>query len=307
MRVFIAGATGVLGRRVVHQLAEAGHDVTGVARSPEKAQDLRTAGAAPVQVDLFDPAAVRAAVDGHDAVCNLATSIPPASRMALPSAWAMNDRLRTDASGILADAAIAVGAGRYVQESIGLVYADGGERWIDESSPVDAAEMTATALVAEQHAARVTSAGGRGVALRFAQFVAPDSQHMQVLGRIVARGWLPLLGPSDGYTSFVAADDAAAAVVAALDAPAGIYNVAEDEPLTRAEHAEVLSEVLGRPVRLPPALLGSLPRVRVQARSQRIDNRSLRTATSWSPGRASMREGWPALLAGLRAEVRDAA
>lgn len=307
MRVFVAGATGVLGRRVVDRLVADDHEVTAVSRSPGKDDRLRRSGAAPVRLDLFDSAAVAVAVAGHDAVLNLATAIPPVDRMALRRAWHDNDRLRSEASRVLVDAALSAGAGRYVQESITFLYADQGDRWIDESGPVDAAGVTATAGEAEAQAARFTSAGGVGVALRFAQFVASDSSHLRDLLPIIERGWLPLVGDHDGYESYVDADDAAAAVVAALDAPAGVYNVADDEPLTRREHAAVVSEAVGRPVRLPPSIVGALPPLRVKARSQRIVNRSLTTAVSWRPRRASMREGWPAVLSAVREEARRAA
>ncbi|MDQ1374325.1 MAG: hypothetical protein QOJ09_1663, partial [Actinomycetota bacterium] len=116
MRIFVAGATGVLGRRAVARLVEAGHDVTGVARNEDKAALVRSLGATPVTVDLFDPAAVKSAADGHEVVMNLATHIPNLSRAAMPRAWAENDRIRSEASRNLVDAALASGAGRFVQE-----------------------------------------------------------------------------------------------------------------------------------------------------------------------------------------------
>ena len=96
MRVFVAGATGVLGRRTVARLVAAGHQVTGVARSPEKDTLLESLGARPVRVDLFDADAVRAAVAGHDAVVNVTTKIPPVAQMARMSAWDENERIRRD-------------------------------------------------------------------------------------------------------------------------------------------------------------------------------------------------------------------
>ncbi|MEY2455437.1 MAG: hypothetical protein QOK06_531, partial [Acidimicrobiaceae bacterium] len=102
MRVFVAGATGVLGRATVPRLIEAGHEVTGVARSPEKAAQLVAQGARPVEVDLFDPAAVRATVQDHDAVVHMATSIPPLTKCWRTMAWATNDRLRREGTPILA-------------------------------------------------------------------------------------------------------------------------------------------------------------------------------------------------------------
>src|SRR3954462_6125436 len=112
MRIFLTGSTGVIGRRVVPLLVKAGHTVTAVARSPEKRLALEHSGAAAVTIDLFDPRQVTAQVRGHDAVINLATHIPPASRSFLPGAWRENDRVRREVSRTLATAIQAHGGGQ---------------------------------------------------------------------------------------------------------------------------------------------------------------------------------------------------
>ncbi|MBW3620000.1 MAG: NAD(P)-dependent oxidoreductase, partial [Actinobacteria bacterium] len=117
------------------------------------------------------------------------------------------------ASRHLVDAALAAGASRYVQESVGFLYADGDDRWIDESAPVDAVRPTGTALDAEAEASRFASQGGTGVSLRFAEFVAGDSGHLRDLLPFLERGWLPLVGDPAGYPPYVEVDDAAAAEV----------------------------------------------------------------------------------------------
>src|SRR5438067_3703611 len=111
-KVFVVGATGVLGRRTVRDLVKAGHDVTAVARTPAKAEMLAGLGATPASVDVFDPAAVKEAIAGHDVVANLATHIPPMWKMMLPRAWDENDRIRREVSRNLVDAALATGAER---------------------------------------------------------------------------------------------------------------------------------------------------------------------------------------------------
>lgn len=127
MKIFVAGATGVLGRPTLRALVEAGHEGRGAARGEDKAQLVRSLGAAPVSVDLFDAAAVKAAVAGSEAVLHFATKIPSITRMRWKGAWRENDRLRTEGSRVLVDAALAVGAAVYIQESISFVYGDGGD------------------------------------------------------------------------------------------------------------------------------------------------------------------------------------
>src|ERR1700722_3681231 len=118
MKIFVAGATGVVGSRAVPLLLHAGHRVTALARTAERAKSLQEAGATPVTVSLFETQPLIDAVAGHDAVINLATHIPDLARAARSSAWAENDRIRTEGSRNLVDAALAAGASRYVQESV---------------------------------------------------------------------------------------------------------------------------------------------------------------------------------------------
>ncbi|MBY5162162.1 NAD-dependent epimerase/dehydratase family protein [Salsipaludibacter albus] len=298
MEIFVTGATGVLGRRVLPDLVAAGHAVTAVARSHPEA--VLAAGATPVQVDLFDPATVRDVVDGHEAVVDLATSIPPTNRMIQRSAWRMNDRLRTEASANLADAVLAVGTDRYVRESYFGVFADGGDGWVDDTSAVDPVWPALTALDGEASARRVTAAGHVGVALRFAQFVGPDAGHTrdQVT---TARRWgiAPFFGDPDGYLPTIHLDDAAAAVVAALDAPAGTWIVADDRPLRRREHAEALSAAVGRRLRLPPRWISRVGPLRMLDRSVRLDAGAFRDATGWAPTFLDAASAWHQVVAAI--------
>ncbi len=300
MKIFVAGGTGVVGRRAVPELVAAGHEVTVVARTPEKAELVRWWNAVPVEVDLFDDTAVRAAVDGHDVVVNLATSIPPFSKAARAKAWSTNDRLRREASKHLVDAALAAGAGRYVQESVSFLYADGGDGWITEEHPVAPTSITASAVDAEDQAQRLAAAGGTAVILRFGSFYGPDSGHTADALRLARRGFGTTPGPRDGYVSSVSTDDAAAAVVvAATRAPGGTYNVVDDEPLTRAELDDVLAASVGR------THLRPMPEVAVKilgdkldhvVRSHRVSNQALRSATGWTPRYPSVRDGFAALV-----------
>src|SRR5262245_55642342 len=124
MRILVTGATGVIGRRLVSLLCDAGHDVTAAVRSRASAARLSRQGAAVVEVDLFDRSAVQRAVAGHDAVVNLATHIPKPSQILLPWAWTENDRLRRVASAAIVDACLASDVSRFIQESFAPVYPD---------------------------------------------------------------------------------------------------------------------------------------------------------------------------------------
>lgn len=294
--VVVAGATGELGRRVLPLLTDAGHDVTALVRGPDSAGRLTASAVRAVEADLFDRDAVLAACAGAEAVINLATRIPPPHRAAFGRAWRDNDLLRTEASANLAAAATAHGA-RFVQESVVFPYADGGAGWLDEEAPTDPAAFLASSAVAEENARGVTEAGGVGVVLRFGSFVAVGSPHTDATLAGARRGVLPMLGPPDGYESLLTTDDAAAAVVAALSAPPGTYNVVEDEPATRDEHANALAAVLARSVRLPPEVLGRVGPASILARSRRVSNARLREATSWRPSTPRLADAWADLVA----------
>jgi nucleoside-diphosphate-sugar epimerase len=303
MRVFVAGATGVAGRRAVIRLVAAGHEVTGVSRSAEKDALLESSGARPVRVDLFDRSALESVVAGHDAVVNLATKIPPLAQMGRMSAWKENERIRREASTNLVDAAIAAGASVFVQESLAFMYGDHGANWIDASTtPLASTAFSGALEVAEANVERFRAQGRRGVVLRFGRFYAADSDQAATIVRTARRGLLLDLGGADSYAPVIDADDVASAVVAALEAPAGTYDVVDDEPMTRAEQSRVLAAAVGRR-RLWPAPRWATPnRARFLAASQRVSNERFRAATGWRPASRSVSVGFPKLVRELRVE-----
>jgi nucleoside-diphosphate-sugar epimerase len=299
MRVFVAGATGVVGRRLIPLLVDAGANVTAVARTDAKAAWLRKHGAAPKKVDLFNPAAVEAAVAGSDAVINVATKIPAGLRVLLPGAFKENIKIRTEASQNLASAAIATRARVFIQESFAPTYPDRGDEWIDESVPIEPASYVRSVLDAESAANEFTRSGGEGVVLRFSMLYGPDSSHIVDIVKFIRRGFSPALGGGDAYMSSLWTDDAACAVLAALNVPAGVYNVTDDVPMRRREAFELLAAELGvkSPRMLPrwaSRMMGSV--AETVSRSQRISNARFRQAAGWIPRVPSLREGWKLLV-----------
>jgi nucleoside-diphosphate-sugar epimerase len=287
MRIFIVGATGVIGSRVVPRLIALGHEVTALSRSEANRAALEGWGARP---------SAELALAGHDAVINLATHIPPSSRALMPGAWRATNALRRTLPPRIARAAAEAGVRRYVQESFAPAVPDRGGEWIDETVPLATGRYNSGLDDAE---AAVRGFGGDGVVLRFGFFYGPDSDFFRDIVKMVRKGWSPTMGRPDGYQSSVSHDDAAEAVIAALALPRGTYNVVDDEPLTKRDLVDSLADRLGvsHPRFLPswlPLLFGSLGRT--LARSQRISNRKLREASSWRPKYPSVREGWEAVL-----------
>jgi nucleoside-diphosphate-sugar epimerase len=303
LRVFVAGATGVLGRASMKAMVAAGHRVTGVARSDEKAELVRSMGGKPVSVDLFDAEAVSGAVRGHEVVCNFATNIPTSfAGYVRRSPWETNSRLHREVSRYLVDASLRAGASRYLQHSVALDYVDSAQRWIDEETPKDHPPHSGDAVEqAEGQAVRFTQGGGAGISLRFGYFYGSDAgSGLKMMLRSARLGFTPLPGRRDAYVSWVHTVDLGTSVVAALGAPAGIYNVVDDEPITRGALGIVLGEALGR------RRLRSISRVPLRSydyigRSLRVSNARFKDASGWEPSVPSACQGWPETIRSSRA------
>lgn len=296
MKVLFTGATGVIGREAIPTIIDQGHEVTAAARDGSETDWLDDLGVRTVVVDLFNAEAVTAAVEGHDAVAHFATAIPAQSDFAKRRAWEVNDRLRTEATRNLVDAALIHDVGVFVQESVSFVYADGGERWLDESAPVGTVwDVLDSALEAERQTARITSAGGRGVALRLARLYGPGRTSAEYL-EAVAQRKVPVVGDGDNFVSHLHVTDAGRAVAAALSAPAGVYNVADADPLPAGEEMLLLAELLDAPparsIPFPLARAAVGKAARMLTVSHRISAESFRTATGWEPAFPSARDGW---------------
>jgi nucleoside-diphosphate-sugar epimerase len=299
LRIFMTGATGVIGSRALPLLIHAGHHVTAAARSAANREKLGRLGAEPVEAHLFDVASLRRAIKGHDVVVNLATHVPSSTtKMMLRWSWRTNDHIRREGSAAVASAAHAEGVRRLIQESFAPMYPDHGADWIDESMAVSPAAYNKSALDAERAVQWFTDRGGIGVVLRFGLLYGPDSTLAQMLD-FIRKGRSPFVGDARAYVSSLAQDDAASAVVAALDVPAGIYNIVENEPMPRGEWAATLARAanLPAPKQLPRWVVplgGSV--LRLLARSQRISNAKFREAADWAPRYPRAGDAWPSVL-----------
>ncbi len=293
MQVFVTGATGVMGRSVVSALLGAGHDVHGLARSAERARFLSDIGVEPVIGGLFDPDGLVTAFTGCDVVCNLATHVPVGFSAMRPGAWRVNDRIRAEGSRLVAEAARAAGVRRLVQESASLVYGDGGEEWLGEDSPVVVNRATEPMVMAEAHAQEFGNGSRDSLVLRFGGIIGDDDYTRWRLARARA-GQPAAFGPPDGWVHLLNGEDVGTAVLAALSAPSGVYNVGA-EPVRRRELAQMLAHAVGRnrSTFLPrPLLRLGGERVELLTRSQRVSSRSFMRTTGWKPRHRELSADW---------------
>ena len=277
MKVFVAGATGVLGRALVPQLVAAGHEVVGMTRSASKQELVSSLGARPVVADALAPDAVAEAVASAEpeVIVHELTALsgklslrdarhPNRSPMAL-----MTNRLRTEATDHLLAAGRAVGARRFVAQSFGAFrYARAGGAVLTEADPLDPDPPAALRPVVQGllylERAVTTIEWGEGLALRYGGFYGPGTAISKEpdapLAAPVRKRRFPIVGDGGGVLSHVHVDDAAAATVAAIEhGRPGIYNIVDDEPAPVREWLPVLASALdAKPPRHIPRWLGRL-------------------------------------------------
>ena len=290
MKIFITGATGVLGRHVAPQLVQLGHQVHGLARTEANVALLRSFGAEPARLDLFDLAALTRAVEECSAILHLATKIPSTMNLGKRSSWVETDHIRREGTRNVVDAALAQHVQTVIYPSICFAYHDNGAQWIDATTdqPVDA-DYYATTFDAEREVQRFADAGRRGITLRMGLLYGPESPQSQDQLRFARWGIASVGGSPEAYHPFVVIEDAARAIVAALErAPAGIYDIAEDESPTTAEINTAMAKAVGRRglLSLPDFLVQMMMGreiASVMSRSQRVSNRRFKDATGWCP------------------------
>ncbi len=231
MRTVLTGGTGVIGRAAVTALVDAGHDVVVVVRSVSAAELVAGLGAVPVPGDVLDLDSLVAAYDGADSLVNLATTMPVGSDARRRGVWRQHDRLCGRGVANVVEAARRAGVRRVVQGSTSVLYADQGNGWITEQSPVEITPVTEPSAVAESQVQEYCCGSRAGVVLRFGGIVGDDRQTRQWV-RAAGNGRRVGIGHPTDWTHVIHTDDLGGAVLAGLHAPSGVYNVGA-EPVRR--------------------------------------------------------------------------
>jgi len=310
MRVFVAGATGAIGRQLVPRLAAAGHEVHGMTRSESKQVMLREMGAVPVVADALDPDQVAEAVGRAmpEVVVHQLTAIGSLDMRHFDRDFARTNRLRTEGTDHLLSAGQAVGARRFVAQGVAgyAAYVRTGGPVKSEDDPLDptpAREMRETqAAIRHLEQAVLGAEWTDGIVLRYGAFYGPGTSMApgEDQFELVRKHKLPLVGNGAGVWSFVHVADAADATVAAIEhGKRGVYNVVDDEPAPVAEWLPALAQELGarKPMRVPRFVgrmfageAGTVMMTDVRGASNAKAKREL----AWRPAHPSWRQGFAA-------------
>jgi nucleoside-diphosphate-sugar epimerase len=308
MRVFVAGAGGAIGLRLVPALVSAGHSVVGMIRSPAKAEAIRAAGGEPLVADALDEQAVVAAVKRAEPeiVVHELTALP--SRINLrrfDRAFEVTNRLRREGTDHLVAAARAAGARRLVAQSFaGWPYAREGNALKSEQDPLDPNPppgfRTTLDAIRYLEATVLAAEGLEGVALRYGPFYGPGTSIGEggSLVEDVRRRRVPVVGNGGGVWSFLHVDDAAQATLAAIERGfPGIYNVVDDEPAPVSEWLPALAAAVGaKPPRRVPGWLARVAigehGVAMMTQIRGASNAKAKRELGWQPTWTSWREGF---------------
>jgi 2-alkyl-3-oxoalkanoate reductase len=309
MRIFLAGATGAIGKRLVPMLVANGHEVVGTTRSSRKFAELRVLGAETAVLDVLDADAVRAAVEAAEpeVVVHQATALSElgSNFKKFDEEFAETNRLRTVGTDNLLAAAQAVEARKFVAQSFGgWPYAKAGSMVKDEDAPLDPAPPSnAVQTIAAIHYLEESVVGAtelEGIALRYGGFYGPGTSLAEggEMVEPIRKRAFPIVGSGAGLWSFIHIDDAAGATLAAIErGRRGIYNVVDDEPAPASEWLPYLAEVLGaKPPRHVPAWLGRLAAgelaVSMMTEARGASNAKAKHELGWRLIYPSWREGF---------------
>src|ERR687891_10109 len=312
MKVFVAGATGVLGRELVPQLVARGHEVVGMTSTASKQDGLRALGARPVVADALDPDAVAQAVASAEPEVIVHQLTALSGKMSIRDARQpehfsgaiMTNRLRTEATDHLLAAGGAVGARRFVAQSFGAFrFAGRGGPMQTEADPLDPdSRQPGLEAILYLERAVTTIEWGEGLALRYGGFygpgtgisLAPDA----VMAGPIRKRRFPIVGDGGGVWSLIHIEDAAAATAIAVErGRPGVYDIVDDEPAPVREWLPVLASALGaKPPRRIPRWLGRLAAgemaTLMMTEAQGASNEKAKRELGWQPRYASWRQGF---------------
>jgi 2-alkyl-3-oxoalkanoate reductase len=306
VRVFVAGASGAIGRRLIPKLVSGGHEVTGMTRSQERVDAIRAAGADAVVCDALDAAAVSAAISAAapEVVVHQLTALPHRFEPRSRDLYEATNRVRSEGTSNLLGAARAAGARRMVCQSIAFAYAPRGEGLHDEADPLflDAPVPFGEATRAVEQMERMVLGveGIEGLVLRYGWFYGPGTYYGEggSTAADVRKRRFPVIGKGEGVFSFIHLDDAADATVAAVERGApGVYNIVDDDPAPMRDWLPEYAAAIGakRPRRVPIwlARLVAGRFVAGLATSLRgASNARAKQELDWRPRWASWRQGF---------------
>ena len=306
MRIFVAGATGAMGKQLVPRLVTAGHQVTGMTRTEAKQNALRALGAEPVIADALDPEQVADVVAQAqpDVIVHQLTAIATLDLRHFDRDFALTNRLRTEGTDHLLSAGRAVGVERFIAQSYtSWPYARTGGAVKGEDDPLDptpAREMRESLAAIRHLEAAVTGADWtEGIVLRYGGFYGPGTS-MSPGGEqleMIRKRKFPVVGNGQGMWSFVHIADAAEATVLAVGhGRRGIYNVVDDEPAPVAEWLPAMAESIGapRPWRVPRflgRLLAGEAGAVMMTETRGASNVKAKRELGWEPRHPSWRAG----------------
>lgn len=308
MRIFIAGATGIIGRRLVAQFVDHGHTVVGLTRDNRGDDIVEAHGGDPYRGDLFDEESMIHGADGTDVVVHAATAIP--TKDPTPEEWNLNDRVRREGAQVLTTATAEVGADQYLQQSIVWVARQPNGEAFDEDSPINPDASTQSAVDAEEIATAAGDDFGFDVGvLRCGYFYAPDAYHTRTHGQALVRGNQPIIDESENAKiSRIHASDAASAFVAVAEADEnGFWHAVDDEPVSAAAFSTSLSERLDAPV--PKRVSAEDARAEIGDVQMELlthpmpsSNDKLRTEVGWEPAYPTYQDGLDQVVEAWRDE-----
>jgi len=305
MRVFISGATGVLGRRVVKLLRDNGHQAIGLSRSQANTDWLTQHGAEARLGNLFNLEEICDLSSDCNAILHLATAIPTKSKTTL-SDWKTNDHIRREGTRVMVEAAVRNQCELFVQQSVTLIYGDRNGDWVDEGTPVSPRQASVVQSAVDMEKTVQNAIDKKslpGIVLRFGSFYSYDSAQTQGMFEMTRKGFFPIIGDGAFYWNPIHVNDAANAILKTVEngqkSVGYTFNVCDDAPVLFKELLPFIAKTLcaRKPMQVPLFLakwmLGAHV-VDVLTASTRCKNQLIKERLNWSPQYPTYREGYQA-------------